>query len=74
MDSTLTTFFSYSLKLIALMSLLWIPLALAIKVYRPDVAVLFFVDDLFVLAIIAFILSIAVKKIVYLKVFLKKNL
>jgi hypothetical protein len=74
MDSTLTTFFSYSLKLIALMSLLWIPLALAIKVYRPDVAVLFFVDDLFVLAIIAFILSTAVKKIVYLKVFLKKNL
>jgi hypothetical protein len=73
MDSTFTTFFSYSLKLIALMSVLWIPLVLAIKVYRRDVAVLFFVDDLLVLAICAFILSMGLKKLVYLKAFLKNN-
>jgi CDP-diglyceride synthetase len=73
MDSTLTTFFSYSLKLIALMSVLWIPLALALKVYRPDVAVFFFLDDLIVIAICAFILSMGLKKLAYLKAFLKNN-
>jgi hypothetical protein len=74
MDSTLTTFFSYCLELIALMSLLWIPLALALKVYRSDVAVLFFVDDLLVIAIIAIILSIGLKNLIYIKAFLKNNL
>ena len=74
MDSTPTTFFSFTLKLIAFMSVLWIPLALCLKVYRPDVAVLFFVDDLLLMAICSFILSISLKKLVYLKVLLQNNL
>jgi hypothetical protein len=70
MDGTILTFFCYTLKLIAVVSGIWIPLALCIKLFRPDVAIFFFLDDLLLLSLTSFVLSAGLRKISDLKLFL----
>jgi hypothetical protein len=70
MDSTSTTFFCYTLKITAAISGIWIPLALSIKLFRPDVKIFFFLDDLLLLSLTSFVLSVGLKKIPDLRLFL----
>ncbi|MDJ1485482.1 hypothetical protein QNI16_33640 [Cytophagaceae bacterium YF14B1] len=74
MNNTMIDFFSFALELTAIISLLWIPLALSIKLFRSNVAVVFFLDDLVLIAICAFSVSIMLKKAGELKLYLQKYL
>jgi hypothetical protein len=67
MDSTLKTLLAHTLKLTTVTSLLWIPIALSVKLFRPDVSVFFFIDDFLLLAAGSFILMIGIQNLSHLQ-------
>lgn len=72
-DSSFQTFLIHTLKLTTVISVIWIPLAFCIKLFRSDIAVLFFIDDFFILAISSFILTTILQKLPDFRLFLRDN-
>lgn len=61
-DSTVYQFLIHALNFISIASLLWIPLALLIKTFKPATP-LFFLEDLFLLSIVCFVIQLLMGRV-----------
>lgn len=61
-NSTLRQFLIQSFQFLSVASLCWIPLAYSILLFRPEVAVLFFLDDLLIISACSLLLSLGLQK------------
>lgn len=59
-------------RFLSMASLLWVPLALSLKVLKPQVAVLFFLDDLLIVSLASFICLLFLQSTLT-KVFFRKH-
>jgi hypothetical protein len=73
-DSSLLTFFVFALRFTAMISIVWVPVVLTLNFFRPDVQILFFLDDLLALSVVTFLLSGLLKKIPDIRIYLKNHL
>ncbi len=71
-QSTLIRFLIHTLQFVSLVSLIWVPLALCIKLFRPDALVTFFLDDLLVLSLSSFLLSIGLQRLSFFWSYLRR--
>lgn len=62
-NSTLRQFLIQTCLFLSVASLCWIPLASGVQLFRPDVAVLFFLDDLLIISAVSLLLSLGLQKL-----------
>ncbi|MEM9832457.1 MAG: hypothetical protein AAF944_17625 [Bacteroidota bacterium] len=62
-DSTLRQFLIQTFQFLSVASLCWIPLASGLQLFRPDVAVLFFLDDLLIISASSLLLALGLQKL-----------
>ena len=72
-QSTLTRFLVHILQFISLASLIWVPLALCTKLFRPNALLPSFLDDLVVLSLSCFLLSIGVQRLSFFWSYLRRR-
>lgn len=73
MDRTVITLVCYTLKFTAVICLLWVPLVLSLRMFRPDVSISFFLADFLVLSIVSCILCIGFRKFEALTLHIRNN-
>ena len=61
-NSTLRQFLIQTFQFFSVASLCWIPLAYGVQLFRPDVAVLFFLDDLLIISACSLLLALGLQK------------
>lgn len=62
-NSTLRQFLIQTFQFLSVASLCWIPLASGVQLFRPDVAVLFFLDDLLIISATSLLLSLGLQRL-----------
>ena len=70
-DSTVINLVIHTLKFTAIIGLIWIPLALCIKLFRPETRVFFFLDDFLLLSMSCFVLSMGLQKFSDIRLYLR---